>query len=229
MFCQNFQKSELKKEIAYRKMAIDVKSNKEEFIRLLKSTEREGVDEVIEELESLGFFEAPASSTQHLNEEGGLVQHSLYVCKAALMLREQMAKFEDGLDKEVPEDRVIIASLLHDVCKSDIYFRTVKKRKTNIGTWEDCEGYKISYKNFPMGHGEKSVIMLMGMGLAMYDDEMLAIRWHMGAWDLAMQSSEACKNIDVARKLYPLCTLVQCADTLAAGIMERKSDAADDF
>ena len=41
-------------------MEIDVKANKEEFIRLLKSTEREGVEDVIEELESLGFFEAPA-------------------------------------------------------------------------------------------------------------------------------------------------------------------------
>lgn len=210
-------------------MEIDVKANKEEFIRLLKSTEREGVEDVIEELESLGFFETPASCSQHLNEEGGLVQHSLNVCKVALMLREQMSQIESGLDKEVSEDKVIIASLLHDVCKSDIYFRTVKKRKTSIGTWEDCEGYKISYKNFPMGHGEKSVIMLMGMGLAMYDDEMLAIRWHMGAWDLAMQSSEACKNIDIARKLYPLCTIIQTADTLAASIMERKDGASDDM
>ena len=210
-------------------MEIDVKANKEEFIRLLKSTEREGVEDVIEELESLGFFEAPASCSQHLNEEGGLVQHSLNVCKVALMLREQMSQIESGLDKEVSEDKVIIASLLHDVCKSDIYFRTVKKHKNSIGTWEDCEGYKISYKNFPMGHGEKSVIMLMGMGLAMYDDEMLAIRWHMGAWDLAMQSSEACKNIDIARKLYPLCTIIQTADTLAASIMERKDGASDDM
>ena len=80
-----------------------------------------------------------------------------------------------------------------------------------------------------MGHGEKSVIMLMGMGLAMYDDEMLAIRWHMGAWDLPMQSSEACKNIDMARKQYPLRTLVQCGDTLAAGIMERKGETLDDL
>ncbi|MGM9803646.1 MAG: HD domain-containing protein [Muribaculaceae bacterium] len=210
-------------------MEIDVKANKEEFIRLLRSTNRDGVEDVIEELEEMGFFTAPASCAQHLNVEGGLVQHSLNVCRVALMLREQMNVFEGELKNEVPEDRVIIASLLHDVCKADIYFRTVKKRKTSIGTWEDSEGYKISYKNFPMGHGEKSVIVLMGMGLAMYDDEMLAIRWHMGAWDLAMQSSESCKNIDVARKLYPLCTLVQCADTLAAGIMERKDDLIDEL
>lgn len=203
--------------------------NKEEFIKLLKSTERDGVDDVIAELEDMGFFEAPASCAHHLNTEGGLVQHSLYVCKCALMLREQMAQFDDTLLKEVPEDRVIIASLLHDVCKTDIYVRTAKKRKTNIGTWESVEGYKTSYKNFPMGHGEKSVIMLMGMGLAMYDDEMLAIRWHMGAWDLPMQSAEATKSIDVARKIYPLVTIVHSADTLAAGIIERKYEEIDDL
>ena len=127
-------------------MEIDVKANKEEFIELLRSTEREGVDDVIEELEALGFFTAPASCSQHLNTEGGLVEHSLNVCKVGLMLRKQMNELEPGLENEVPEDRVKIACLLHDVCKSDIYFRTVKKRKTSIGTWEDCEGYKISYK-----------------------------------------------------------------------------------
>ena len=200
-----------------------IKENKEEFIRLLQSTNREGVDDTIAELESLGFFEAPASSTQHLNTEGGLLQHSLNVCKCALMLREQMAMCDESIAKEVPEDRVIIASLLHDVCKSDIYVRSSVKRKTTIGTWESTEGYKITYNNFPMGHGEKSVIMLMGMGLAMYDDEMLAIRWHMGAWDLPMHSYESVKNIDTARKLYPLCVIVQCADSLAAGVLERKT------
>lgn len=200
-----------------------IKENKEEFIRLLQSTNREGVDDTIAELESLGFFEAPASSTQHLNTEGGLLQHSLNVCKCALMLREQMALCDESIVKEVPEDRVIIASLLHDVCKSDIYVRSAVKRKTSIGTWESTEGYKITYNNFPMGHGEKSVIMLMGMGLAMYDDEMLAIRWHMGAWDLPMHSYESVKNIDTARKLYPLCVIVQCADSLAAGVLERKT------
>ena len=120
------------------------KENKDEFVKLLRSTEREGVDDVIAELEELGFFEAPASSTQHLNTEGGLLQHSLNVCYCALKIREQMMQFDESIAKEVPEDRVIIASLLHDVCKSDIYIRSVVKRKTAIGTWEDTEGYKIS-------------------------------------------------------------------------------------
>lgn len=200
---------------------MDILDNKKEFVRLLKSTNREGVDYVIEDLESEGFFQAPASSTQHLNEEGGLVQHSLNVCKAALMLREQMLLLDPSLQSELKEDSCILASLLHDVCKANIYKLTTRKRKTVIGTWEDYEGYRSSYVDFPMGHGEKSVVMLLLSGLEMSDAEMLAIRWHMGPWDVALTSYEATKNLDVARKKHPLCVLIQCADTLAAGIMER--------
>ena len=49
---------------------------KKEFIALLQSTERDGMDYVIEELEKSDFFKAPASSNFHLNCEGGLVEHS---------------------------------------------------------------------------------------------------------------------------------------------------------
>ena len=41
---------------------------------------------VIENLEELGFFEAPASTKFHLNVEGGLMEHSWNVCNTALML-----------------------------------------------------------------------------------------------------------------------------------------------
>ena len=51
-------------------------NNKDYFIQILRSTGREGVDEVIAGLESLGFFEAPASTVFHLNEPGGLLRHS---------------------------------------------------------------------------------------------------------------------------------------------------------
>ena len=204
-------------------------TTKEEFIELLRSTHREGVEDLLEGLENMGFFTAPASANHHLNTEGGLVQHSLNTCKAALMVWEGMAAIEPGLEKEVERESVIIASLLHDVCKSDIYFRTLKKKKTAIGTWEDNEGYKVSYKNFPMGHGEKSVILLLCNGIALSDDEMLAIRWHMGAWGINMNSYEDQRCFDTSQKLYPLVTIIQVADKLAANIMERSGEELDEL
>jgi hypothetical protein len=209
-------------------MKVDKDAVKAEFIEMLKSTEREGIDYVIEELERLGFFEAPASANHHLNVEGGLTLHSLNVAKASLSIWEAMKPLEPTIEKEVSRDSIIIASLLHDVCKADIYRRSIKKRKNALGQWEDSEGYKLTYKNFPMGHGEKSVIVVLLTGLELSDAEMLAIRWHMGAWGINQNSLEDCKSYDVARKLYPLVSIVQTGDSLAAAILERDPAELDE-
>lgn len=207
----------------------DTKTAKEDFLELLRSTGREGVEGVIEDLEEQGFFTAPASAGHHLNTEGGLVEHSLNTAKAALAVWEGMKQLDATLETEVTRDSVIIASLLHDVCKSDIYFRSIKKRKNRLGQWEDCEGYKVSYKNFPMGHGEKSVILVLLSGLELTDAEMLAMRWHMGAWGVNMTSFEDMRNYDTAKTLYPLVSIVQAGDSLAASILERKGADLDEL
>lgn len=73
---------------------------KEEFLQLLRSTNRDGIDYVIEALEDLGFFKAPASTRFHLNEEGGLLEHSLNVCHVAQRLRTQMLQMDPTLEAE---------------------------------------------------------------------------------------------------------------------------------
>lgn len=195
---------------------------KSEFIELLKATGRENIDYVIEDLEDLGFFEAPASSKNHYNFEGGLVEHSLNVYKIAIMLKEQMTKFRPDIVSRISDDSIAIAALLHDVCKADIYKKVIKKVKNEIGVWEPQESYNIDYSNFPLGHGEKSVIMLLRSGLDLSDDEIIAIRWHMGGWDLPFQSSEMVTSNKKAKDVCPLLTLIHTADTLAAGILEGK-------
>ncbi|MBR3766304.1 MAG: HD domain-containing protein [Muribaculaceae bacterium] len=195
---------------------------KSEFIEILKETGRENIDYVIEDLEDLGFFEAPASSKNHFNFEGGLVEHSLNVYKIAIMLKEQIIKLRPDIANRIPDDSIAIAALLHDVCKADIYKKVVKKVKNEIGVWEPQESYNIDYSNFPLGHGEKSVIILLRSGLDLSDDEIIAIRWHMGGWDLPFQSSEMIASNKKAKDVCPLLTLIHTADTLAAGILEGK-------
>ena len=95
-------------------------TNKHEFLSLLRSTQRENVETVITKLEELGFFEAPASTNFHLNVAGGLVQHSLNVCHVGLRLREQMIQMAPELADALSVESVIIATLLHDVCKAEI-------------------------------------------------------------------------------------------------------------
>ncbi|MDO4756537.1 MAG: HD family phosphohydrolase, partial [Parabacteroides sp.] len=188
---------------------------KKEYIDLLRSTQRDNIEVVITELEDLGFFYAPASTNFHSNYKEGLLEHSVKVCKVGLMLREQMINMNPDLDDRLPAESVILCTLLHDVCKSDIYKPAVKKRKNHYGIWEEYKGYDVDYSHFPLGHGEKSVIMLLRMGLELTDQEIMAIRWHMTAWDLPFQSPEMKANLNAAKDKTPLCCIVQTADSLA--------------
>lgn len=196
--------------------------NKARFCELLRSTGRENVEYVIEDLETYGFFEAPASARNHFNHPGGLVQHSLNVYDAAMMLREGIIKSRPDMEKRLPVDSVILASLLHDVCKANIYRLVSRKRKNEIGMWEEVEEYEVNYSQLPIGHGEKSVVMLLRMGLDLEDDEICAIRWHMGPWAVDTSSIEQDKSYRQSILNSPLLSLIHTADTIASQIFERE-------
>ncbi|MDE6355265.1 MAG: TraI domain-containing protein [Prevotella sp.] len=193
---------------------------KDKFISMLRSTGRQGVDSVIAYLEKVGFFDAPASVNHHLSYEGGLVEHSLNVHRMGMMLRGQMIEMKPELAEQLSEDSVTIAALLHDVCKANIYKTAKKWRKDEQNRWEQYDTYETDYSRFPLGHGEKSVIMLLRLGLELTNDEIIAIRWHMGAWNLPFQSYEDKCNISEASD-HPLPAIIQAADGLAAHILER--------
>lgn len=194
---------------------------RERFCEILRATSRENIEYVIEDLETFGFFEAPASVRNHYNHPGGLLEHSLGVYDAAMMLRKDIIERRPDLEAKLPVGSVAIAALLHDVCKADIYRRVTRKRKNEIGLWEDVEEYEVDYSSLPVGHGEKSVMRLLRMGLDLEDDEILAIRWHMGAWAVDSDSVEMDKSYRQAIANTPLLPLIHTADTLASQIFER--------
>lgn len=150
------------------------------------------------------------------------MEHSMNVYNAALMLREQAIKFRPELEEQLPLDSIAICTLLHDTCKTDIYKEAVLSRKNEDGYWERYPGYQVDYSTgLPLGHGEKSVIMLLSWGLELKSEEMLAIRWHMSAWDLPFQDLEHRESIKAAKSKSPLVSLIQLADEFATGLMER--------
>lgn len=190
------------------------------FESLLRSTGRDGIDEVITYLLSSDFFIAPASTAFHSNYDGGLMWHCLRVYKMACMIREDLLSIDPSLEEYLPEDSIIIVTLLHDICKADIYQKATRYRKNIRNEWETYETYTPDYSDFPFGHGEKSVIRLLRLGLHLTRDEMLAIRWHMSAWDLPFQSAEAKSNINEAKTQCPLLSLLQAADGLSSTLLE---------
>lgn len=191
------------------------------FIKLLQSTNRPGINHVIIKLEELGFFTAPSSSKFHGNYDGGLLEHSINVARVGVMLLEQMSKITPELAQNVTRENILIACLLHDVCKAEVYEKGFKWAKDENNKWIQEPCYNVNYDNFPVGHGEKSVIQLLRWGLELTNAEILAIRWHMHAWDLAFQSPEAKNNLNAAKQSCPLLCLLQAADGLASSLMEK--------
>lgn len=196
---------------------------KQTIIDLLRSTNREGMENVINWLcNESDFFTAPASTVFHGNYAGGLAEHSLNVYNMAIDLREMLLKHKPELQHQVPTESIIIAALLHDICKANIYQTVTKYRKDAQNNWETYATYTTDYSEFPVGHGEKSVIRLLQLGLQLTDDEILAIRWHMTAWELPFQSAEAKAYLNAAKNKCPLLTIIQTADGLASAILETK-------
>lgn len=193
---------------------------KDEFLAMLQSTEREGMDAVVEYLKKSHFFQDPASVNRHLCNEGGLMEHSMNVCRMALKLRNLAIEMKPDLEPRLPKDSVIICALLHDLCKCNIYKEATRNRKNKDGRWESYATWDVDYSRFPLGHGEKSVIMLLHMGLKLTKDEIIAIRWHMGAWNLAFQSYEEKSNISAAAETCPLLAIIQAADGMSAHLLE---------
>ena len=164
---------------------------KEEFINLLKSTKREGIEKLLDFLEKSDFYTAPASTRFHGSEESGLLKHSLKVYE---ILKHKIENNIIGL--EVPEDTIIITALLHDY----------RNAKNALGEWEKVPYYKVN-DTIPYGHGEKSVMMLTEY-IKLTNQEKYAIRWHMGY----TEPKELYTTIGLAYTKYPLALLTHEAD-----------------
>lgn len=149
---------------------------KERFESLLRSTNRKGIEELLTWLNSSDFFTCPASRAYHGAFEGGLLEHSLNVYDE---LKRLLSVYPEV---EVPEESVIIASLLHDLCKVNFYTTEKRNRKNQFGAWESYDSYTINEKFKFGGHGSKSVF-LASRYIVLTCDEAIAINCHMGSWD----------------------------------------------
>ena len=191
---------------------------KEEFINLLLSTGRENIANLIRDIDEKGFFVAPASSGHHLAVKEGLVKHSLHVYHTAMALKDAFIKCNEANREILNDESIIICSLLHDICKSEFYV-PASKRKCINGVWMTVDGFDCDYTKFPFGHGEKSVVMILNNGVHLSEDEMLAIRFHMGYFHVVPSEYELKGYFNSASK-NPLVLLIQMADYMSSKFEE---------
>lgn len=150
-------------------------------------------DLMIEWLKEEGFFTAPASTKYHGNYEGGLFDHSIVVTGALVELTENLNL------KWQRESSPYIVGMFHDLCKIDNYLRCGEAWTHN--TKADSR------------HGEKSVDLLLRF-FELTEEEIICIRWHMGAYDDKSNWNALGKAIEK----YPNVLFTHTADVIAARI-----------
>ena len=194
---------------------LDIEANKEEFLRIARENiNRDGLEELLNFLESTDFFTAPCSTRFHLAEKGGLCQHSLNVYDRLLRLCVDEYG-EDCFNLE----SVTICALFHDLCKCCYYKETTRNVKKN-GEWVQ-EPYYTVEDALPYGHGEKSVYIINGY-MRLTREEAMAINWHMGGFDARAQGMQT--SYSEAYKRFPLAVLMHMADVMATYLDEKEDD-----
>lgn len=138
-------------------------TTQQQIIRLLKTTCREGMGDLIDWLVDRGYFTSPASRSNHNAYAGGLADHHYGV-----YLRLSGLNIE--LNLQCPQGSVIIAALLHDVCKVGYYVKKGKK-------------YGLDPDRDRSGHASLSIERIEGF-IKLTDIEMLMIKFHMGVYAL---------------------------------------------
>lgn len=132
-----------------------------------------------EDLKANGFFTAPASTKYHGAFEGGLFEHSRNVTQVLITLTQ-----DNGLAWQRPESPYIVG-MFHDLCKADLYRHPEvvppmmadghELHAVDVTKWEHNPNTLLK------GHGDKSV-MLLSQYFQLTLEEVLCIRYHMGAF-----------------------------------------------
>lgn len=193
---------------------------RETIITWLRSTERDGIEDLIEYMDKSGFFDSPCSTKHHLCVPGGLARHSLNVCNCALDLRSSLP--EDKTDYK----SVIICALLHDLGKAGQYGKPgyipkmLKGRATKANpnpepVQSTAEPYTSNPELLYIDHEVRSVAIISRF-IELTEEEQQAILWHNGLYGPF--------KYEIPGKESQLYMILHWADMWASRVMEKDGD-----
>lgn len=191
---------------------------KEKFIQIYSDNiKREGADKLLEYLLSPAsdFFTAPASARYHSSYEGGLCEHSINVFDCLVGYLES-PHVKNDLKLSYSMESIAIVSLLHDLCKINVYKKGFRNVKDESGAWKRVDTFEYD-DPMPYGHGEKSVYMISPF-MKLTREEAFAIRYHMG-----YSSTEDPRNVSAAFEMFPLAFALSVADSEATYFIETET------
>lgn len=183
-----------------------------EIIRkYLMETKREGITDLLDYMNEIGFLTAPCSGGNHLCKEGGLAEHSVNV----LMTAEKMGVVLYGGEKynEI-HDSIAIAALLHDLGKCGQFGKS--EYVPNIlkdGKPSKAKPYERNKELLKVPHEIRSVA-LATMYIDLTEEEQHAILYHNGLYGPL--------KYEIQGNETPLYMLIHWADMWASRVIEKE-------
>lgn len=187
------------------------KKMQEGFLKLAEKTGFVVDDSFMNWLVNMGFFIKPASISFHGQQSGDLFRHSFAVADVLIDMTE---KFD--VEWERPQSPFIVG-MFHDVCKMDDYMDENASDIVMMGTGSPVSKDPKWVKNpekLLKGHGDKSVMML-SQWINLTEEEMLCIRYHMGAYQ-----TDEWQEWDRAIRKYETVLWTHTADMYASKVMD---------
>lgn len=187
--------------------------NKKYVVDRLLETKREGMEDLVDYMDEIGFFSAPCSGGNHLCCEFGLVHHTRNVIMAA----ENIGYALLGKQKYMEiRDSVTIAAALHDLGKCGDYGKQMYVENIlKSGKRSDAKPFKQNKELLPLDHATRS-IKLATLFIDLTEEEEFAIRYHDGLYERA--------NYAVNGHETPLYIILHTADLWSSRITEGGTD-----
>lgn len=144
---------------------------------LLLSTNRKGIENLLDWMDKNDFYNAPCSSRYHLAKHGGLAQHSINVCNAALAMATSLLGIEGRTIQFKLIDSIIICSLLHDLGKAGQFGKPnyIENEDPSNGT------FKGNKELLYIPHEVRS-IAIASQFIELTEEEQFAILYHNGLY-----------------------------------------------
>lgn len=183
---------------------------KTKIIDLLRSTERPGIENLINYMENESdFFTAPCSTQYHLSKEGGLAEHSLNVRN---MMIDIISGITFGKLPYTQDANINIVSLLHDIGKST--YRGKSNYIPNIlasGKVSAAKPFETNKDRLYIPH-EVVSLQIINKYIELTEQEEYAIYGHNGLYTAAGR--------ELSGKERPLQLLLHFADLFVSRFVE---------
>lgn len=201
---------------------------KNKIEKLLLSTGRTGMKDLLVWMEENKFYQMPCSGGKHMAREGGLAEHSLNVFQVMQNASFLVCEGPGILSKE-NQDAICICALLHDLGKCGDHGKPgyvpnmLKGRATKSNPNPDPyqstnKPFRVNADLIPVDHEVRSV-KIASKFIDLTEEEELAILWHNGLYGSFRHQIQG--------KETPLYMLLHFADMWASRVIECEKECLE--